>query len=90
MSMIGTLFSSQRKRVTIHYYPIAGYLTLVGGLGSACYLDLIEENAYPTWFKGLRILLTTVAVVSLVTGLACQFILEEKRGTNRLSNLESK
>jgi len=67
----------------------AGYLTLIGGLGSAAYLDLIE-NAYPTWFKGLRILLTTVAVVSLVTGLACQFILEEKRGTNRLSNLESK
>ena len=89
MSTIGPLFSNQRKRVTIHHSPTAGYLTLIGGLGSAAYLDLIE-NAYPTWFKGLRILLTTVAVVSLVTGLACQFTLEEKRGTNRLSNLESK
>ena len=77
------------KKETIQYSPTAGYLTLVGGLGTACYLDLIE-NAYPTWFKGLRILLTTVAVASLVTGLACKFILEENRGTNQLSNLESK
>lgn len=55
----------------------ASYLTLVGGLGSACYLDLVESS-YPQWFKGLRILLTTVATVSLLTGLACKFILSQE------------
>jgi len=66
----------------------ASYLTLVGGLGSACYLDLVETS-YPEWFKGLRILLTTVAITSLLTGLACKFILNQESDSSSSSE-ESK
>jgi len=58
----------------------AGYLTLIGGLGSACYLDLVEPG-YPQWFKGLRIVLTTVAVTSILAVLACKFILSQEKRT---------
>jgi len=67
----------------------AGYLTLVGGLGSACYLDLVEAG-YPQWFKGLRIVLTTVAITSLLTGLACKFILSQEKSASIEENKDIK
>jgi len=56
--------------------PAAGYLTLMGGLGVTCYLDLIESG-YPDWFRGLRFLLTLIAVLSLWTALMCKLLVNQ-------------
>lgn len=48
-------------------YPLAN-LTIVAGLGLCGYMDF-KEPAYASWFKGLRIVLTTVAIVSLLSTL---------------------
>ena len=53
--------------------PPAGYVTLMGGLAVTCYLDLIESG-YPDWFRGLRFLLTIIAVLSLWTALMCRIL----------------
>jgi len=56
------------------FLPVAaGYVTLISGLGVTCYLDLIESG-YPDWFRGLRFLLTLVAVLSLWTALMCKLL----------------
>ena len=55
----------------------AGCVTCVGGLGVAGYLDLIQYG-YPHWFKGLRFLLTTGAILSLWSTLMCSLMLEAK------------
>ena len=54
--------------------PTAGILTLIGGLGLAAYLDLTMYG-YPPWFKGLRFLLTFVAIVALWSSFMCLMIL---------------
>ena len=56
----------------------AADLTIVAGLGACCYLDL-QQSSYAPWFKGLRIVLTAVAIISLLTTLALSFILEPKK-----------
>jgi hypothetical protein len=48
-----------------------GTLTCAAGLGLACYVDMAEAG-YPAWFRGLRIVLTTVAVASLAWALLCR------------------
>ncbi len=45
-------------------------LILGTGLGAACYSDIFQDG-YESWFKGLRITLTSVALFSL--GLALLF-----------------
>lgn len=55
----------------------AGSLTIVAGLGLCGYMD-IKEPKYAAWFKGLRIVLTTIATISLLTTLALSFTLESK------------
>ncbi|XP_040578667.1 transmembrane protein 69 [Lepeophtheirus salmonis] len=45
-------------------------LIFVGGLGSTAYLD-ITQSSYPSWFRGLRILLTTLAIVSVFLTSIC-------------------
>ena len=52
-------------------------LTCIGGLGIAGYLDLIQYG-YPGWFKGLRFVLTTVAILSLWSTVMCKMLLEEE------------
>ena len=42
------------------------YVTLIGGLTFAAYADMAMFG-YPSWFKGLRFLLTIVAILSLWT-----------------------
>ena len=54
--------------------PTAGILTLIGGLGLAAYLDLTMYG-YPPWFKGLRFLLTFVAILVLWSSFMCLMIL---------------
>ena len=57
----------------------------IGGLAAAGYLDLIQYG-YPGWFKGLRFILTTVAILSLWSTLMCKMLLqdeEEKKKKNR-------
>ena len=53
-----------------------GLVTCMGGLGVAGYLDLIQYG-YPSWFKGLRFVLTTVALLSLWSTLMCKMIMSE-------------
>ena len=56
-----------------------GGLLCILGLCSAGYLDLVQYG-YPSWFKGLRFLLTTVAVLSLWSTLMCKALLKESEG----------
>ena len=53
--------------------PISS-LTLVAGLGLCGYLD-VKQTGYVSWFKGLRIVLTTVAIMSLLSTLILSYIL---------------
>lgn len=55
-------------------FPAAN-LTIVAGLGLCGYMD-IHEPGYASWFKGLRIVLTTIATISLLTTLALSFTLK--------------
>ena len=57
-------------------YPLAT-VTVTAGLGLCGYIDF-KQYGYQPWFKGLRIVLTTVASVSLLLSLALSFILDEK------------
>ena len=56
----------------------AASLTIAAGLGLCGYMDLKEPH-YQTWFKGLRIVLTTVAILSLLTSLLCSLLLEPQK-----------
>ncbi|ELT94632.1 hypothetical protein CAPTEDRAFT_160077 [Capitella teleta] len=52
---------------------------VMGGLVMAGYVDMAMYG-YPTWFKGMRFLLTLVAVLSLWTTLTCYVIMPAENG----------
>ena len=52
-------------------------MVVASGLGICGYLD-VKQTGYESWFKGLRIVLTTVAIVSLLSTLILSYILETK------------
>lgn len=54
--------------------PISS-LIVASGLGLSGYLD-IKQSGYASWFKGLRIVLTTVAILSLLSTLILSYILD--------------
>ena len=54
-------------------------LTVISGLTFAVYFDMTMFG-YPAWFKGLRLILSFVAVLSLWTTLMCRYMLKEKVG----------
>ena len=58
-------------------YPLA-ITTVVSGLGLCGYID-VKQHGYEPWFKGLRIVLTTVAIASLLLTLILSFILEDPK-----------
>ena len=65
-------------------------LAVVAGLGLCGYLDF-KQSGYQPWFKGLRIILTTVASISLLSTLILSFILaEDKEAKTNNSNSEKK
>lgn len=53
--------------------------TLMGGLLFAGYMDIFMPG-YPPWFKGLRFLLTFVAVLSLWSTVMCLLLLPDDQG----------
>lgn len=55
----------------------AANLAIVSGLGLCGYLDF-KQSGYQPWFKGLRIVLTTVASVSMLSTLLLSLILEQE------------
>lgn len=57
-------------------YP-GSLLTIMIGLAGAGYYDLTTYG-YPPWFKGLRFILTFVAVLSLWTSFMCKYMLNDK------------
>lgn len=54
-----------------------GVLTVSSGLLVTGYLD-ITTAGYPTWYKGMRFVLTAVAVASMVLTLLFHLVLDEK------------
>lgn len=66
---------------------VSGVVTCAAGLGLAAYADLIEPG-YPAWFRGLRVLLTSVALLSLACSLLCKAILDDQK--TKQKKLESK
>ena len=69
--------------------PISS-LVVASGLGLSGYLD-IKQSGYASWFKGLRIVLTTVAILSLLSTLILSYILEiqteEKETVNTIPSI---
>ncbi|XP_043376378.1 transmembrane protein 69 isoform X2 [Dermochelys coriacea] len=61
-------------------------IMVIIGLGVALHYDLAVLPTYPSWFKALRVLLTVVAVFSLVATLGLMDVYPEKQ----LRNSESK
>jgi hypothetical protein len=61
----------------------------MGGLGLAGYLDMTSPG-YPAWFRGLRFVLTSVAIVSLATSLICKMILDEENEEKGDKEVEKK
>ncbi|KAM9130157.1 transmembrane protein 69-like [Pangshura tecta] len=55
------------------------------GFGVALHYDLAFLPTYPSWFKGLRVLLTVVAVLSLVATMALMGVFPEKQLSNSAS-----
>jgi hypothetical protein len=48
----------------------------------AGYLDMTTAS-YPSWFRGLRFVLTSVAVFSFLLSLICKLVLDEERRETR-------
>lgn len=63
-------------------HPLSLFVVM-GGLAGAGYYDMVSW-AYPPWFKGLRFILTFVAILSLWTTFMCSYLLKSE------SNNESK
>ena len=61
-------------------------LVVASGLGVCGYLD-VKQIGYESWFKGLRIVLTTVAIVSLMSTLILSYILEEQKVKKDTENI---
>ncbi|XP_039342098.1 transmembrane protein 69 isoform X2 [Mauremys reevesii] len=60
-------------------------IMVIFGLGVALHCDLAFLPTYPSWFKGLRVLLTVVAVFSLVATLGLRHVFPEKQLSNSAS-----
>jgi uncharacterized protein YqgC (DUF456 family) len=53
---------------------VPGMLTVAAGLGSVAYLDLHKtKSSYPPWFKSMRLVLSSVAVASLMSALLLSY-----------------
>ena len=52
---------------------VFGYLSVMAGHVLTCYMDLVESG-YPSWFRGLRFVLTSVALISLGIAMGCSFV----------------
>merc|ERR1719458_1657107 len=61
-------------------------LAIVSGLGLCGYLDF-KQSGYQPWFKGLRIVLTTVASISMLSTLLLSLILEQDKANNSKQNI---
>ena len=57
-------------------HPISLFV-MIGGLASVGYYDMVTWG-YPNWFKGLRFVLTFVAVLALWTTFMCSFLLKSE------------
>ncbi len=68
---------------------IPGCVTCIGGLGLAGYLDM-TSTGYPAWFRGLRFVLTFVAIITLSTSLICKMILDEEKEETGVKEVEKK
>lgn len=55
-----------------------GYLTVISGLGLACYKDVIQTG-YSFWFKVLRIFLTLIATLSMTLSLVITYQFTTKK-----------
>nr|CAH0106039.1 unnamed protein product [Daphnia galeata] len=53
--------------------PVGSILSITGF--SLCLLQDITSSQFPSWYKSLRILLSTVAICALLTTFMCQFLL---------------
>ena len=62
-----------------------GFLTVIGGLGVAGYMD-IAMWGYPAWFKGMRFVLTFVAVLSLWTSFMLHYVIDEAKSKETIKN----
>ncbi|XP_053893143.1 transmembrane protein 69 [Malaclemys terrapin pileata] len=60
-------------------------IMVIIGLGIALHYDLAVLPTYPSWFKGLRVLLTVVAIISLVITLVLMDVYPEKQLSNSAS-----
>lgn len=63
-------------------HPLSLFVVM-GGLAGAGYYDMVTWG-YPPWFKGLRFILTFVAILALWTTFMCSYLLKSE------SNNESK
>ena len=70
----------QYQQSVTYSLPISS-LTLVVGLGLCGFLD-VKQIGYVSWFKGLRIVLTTVAIMSLLSTLTLWYILTPSENSN--------
>ena len=55
----------------------AGILSITAGLGFAAYADMAMYG-YPRWFKGMRFLLSFIAILSLWSTFMCSFVMSRK------------
>lgn len=57
-----------------------GSLMMISGF-SLCLLQDMTSAQFPSWYRSLRILLSTVAILALLTTAMCQYLLpvEEKK-----------
>ncbi|XP_065265700.1 transmembrane protein 69 [Emys orbicularis] len=60
-------------------------IMVIIGLGVALHYDLAVLPTYPSWFKALRVLLTVVAIFSLVVTLGLMDVYPEKQLSNSAS-----
>ncbi|XP_026507728.1 transmembrane protein 69 [Terrapene carolina triunguis] len=60
-------------------------IMVIIGLGIALHYDLALLPTYPSWFKALRVLLTLVAIFSLVVTLGLMDVYPEKQLSNSAS-----
>jgi glucose uptake protein GlcU len=64
-----------------------GMLTVAAGLGSVAYLDLHKtKSSYPSWFKSMRLVLSSVAVASLLSALLLSYTHKKEKADKEVHN----
>jgi len=63
----------------------AGSLLCAGSLAAVCYVDATRDG-YPKWFKGLRLVLTSGAVVSLLLTATLAAVLPDDEKADEVSH----